>query len=139
MRILLDANYYLQYLLYRQRKTALDNIMTAVFTGRLRLLLPEGTLTAFAQRIGDKHYLAERLTVKELHQLVYIIRLVAEEIPVIEAALPEVTRNPKSDLLLAYALIGEADFLVTGDEQLINLGVVGSLRIVTPAGLAARI
>ncbi len=42
-----------------------------------------------------------------------------------------VTRDPKDDYLLAYALVGKADYLVTGDEDLLELEQVDALKIVT--------
>lgn len=41
------------------------------------------------------------------------------------------TRDPKDDYLLAYALVGQADYLVTGDHDLLALQHVGDTQIVT--------
>lgn len=40
-------------------------------------------------------------------------------------------RDPEDDYLLAYALVGKADYLVTGDRDLLVLGSVGKTKIVT--------
>ena len=46
---------------------------------------------------------------------------------------PEVTIKDKSDLIIiASALTGSADLLVTGDKELLNLGNVENLEIVSP-------
>ena len=46
---------------------------------------------------------------------------------------PEVTLKDKSDLIIiASALSGTADLLVTGDKELLNLGNVENLEIVSP-------
>jgi putative PIN family toxin of toxin-antitoxin system len=46
---------------------------------------------------------------------------------------PEVTIKDKSDLIIiASALSGRADLLVTGDKELLNLGNVETLVIVSP-------
>src|SRR3712207_1493805 len=50
-------------------------------------------------------------------------------------ALPVHCRDPKDDPLLACALGGQADYLVTGDADLLTLDghpALGQLRIVTP-------
>jgi predicted nucleic acid-binding protein len=44
-----------------------------------------------------------------------------------------VTRDIKDDYLLAYALVGRADYLVTGGEDLLVLGDVEGVKIVRPA------
>jgi putative PIN family toxin of toxin-antitoxin system len=52
-------------------------------------------------------------------------------------ALPEGawSRDPDDDRVIACALAARADFLVTGDEDLLTLGEVESVRIVSPAEL----
>lgn len=46
------------------------------------------------------------------------------------------TRDPKDDYLIAYAVIGEADYLVTGDKDLLVLEQIAGVTIVTPARFA---
>ena len=43
------------------------------------------------------------------------------------------SRDPKDDLFIELAIDGNADFLVTGDQDLLVLQRVGRTRIVTPA------
>jgi putative PIN family toxin of toxin-antitoxin system len=49
-------------------------------------------------------------------------------------------RDPNDAFLLAMAIIGEADFLVTGDRRagLLQRGSIGRARIVTPAAFCAK-
>jgi putative PIN family toxin of toxin-antitoxin system len=42
-------------------------------------------------------------------------------------------RDPKDLMVIECALSGQADFIVTGDQDLLVLGSVGLLQIVTPA------
>jgi len=48
---------------------------------------------------------------------------------------PTCTRD---DYLVAYALVGGADYLVTGDADLLVLARVGEVKIVTPPGCSSR-
>jgi putative PIN family toxin of toxin-antitoxin system len=43
-----------------------------------------------------------------------------------------VTRDPKDDPVVACAVEGEADYIVSGDRDLLVLGVYEGVRIVTP-------
>ena len=45
---------------------------------------------------------------------------------------PAYTRNPKDDKSVACALVGDANYLITEDKELLILEVVGDVRIVTP-------
>jgi putative PIN family toxin of toxin-antitoxin system len=46
--------------------------------------------------------------------------------------LPGVSRDPKDDPLVACAVEGAADYLVSGDEDLLDLGTHENTRVVTP-------
>lgn len=50
-----------------------------------------------------------------------------------------VTRGPNDDHLLAYAVVGEADYLVTGDKDLLVIQRVGDVKIITPVDFASLI
>ncbi len=46
--------------------------------------------------------------------------------------LPGVTRDPKDDPLVACAVEGAADYLVSGDRDLLDLGETENILMVTP-------
>ena len=46
--------------------------------------------------------------------------------------LPGVTRDPKDDPVVACAVEGEAEFIVSGDRDLLVLGTYQQVRVVTP-------
>lgn len=80
------------------------------------------------------------------------IRLAAAEIEMILAALltetevvpghlqlPGVTRDPKDDAIVACAQEGRADYLVSGDQDLLVLDEYEGIRVVTPRRFAERL
>jgi putative PIN family toxin of toxin-antitoxin system len=46
--------------------------------------------------------------------------------------LPGVTRDPKDDAIVACAVEGKADYIVSGDQDLLVLGEYETVRVVTP-------
>ena len=50
--------------------------------------------------------------------------------------LPGVTRDPKDDPLVACTAEGAADYLVSGDADLLDLGKHRNIRVVTPREFA---
>lgn len=62
------------------------------------------------------------------------VRRLAEEVTLVEPEpLPVgICRDPDDDAILATALAAEADYLVTGDQDLLVLERYASARIVTP-------
>ncbi len=132
MRVLLDANIFISFLLHPQRQSPSARLIRAALIGRYTLLLPEAMLVEFRDRVRSKPYLAGRIDPADLDDLAAILLIAAEVVPAIAAPIPAITRDPKDDCLLAYAVVGEADFLVTGDEDLLALGQVGTMQIMTP-------
>jgi putative PIN family toxin of toxin-antitoxin system len=49
-----------------------------------------------------------------------------------ELELPGVTRDPKDDAVVACAVEGEADYIVSGDGDLLVLGEYAGIEVVTP-------
>ena len=74
--------------------------------------------------------LKNKIKKEELEEFVRILLKTGEVIPAIKEEIPAVTRDPKDDYLLAYALVGEIDFLVSGDKDLLVLKKVGGVRMV---------
>ncbi|MEA3350518.1 MAG: putative toxin-antitoxin system toxin component, PIN family [Chloroflexota bacterium] len=139
MRVLLDANLFISYLLNPDRDSPVTRVVKAGVGGEYTLLLPAALLEEFSRRISTKPYLAERIAPTDLEQLNAILSTVAEIIPKIKQPIPAVTRDPKDDYLLAYALVGQADYLVSGDQDLLELHRAGKCQIVNPRAFADEI
>lgn len=132
MRALLDANVFISYLLNPAGGSAVDTVLEASLSGEFTLVVPDELLQEFVRRVTTKKYLAQRITADGLAALVRALLTVAERIPAIPDEIPAIARDPKDDYLLAYALVGLADYLVTGDDDLLSLRTVGRVRIVSP-------
>ncbi len=132
MRVLLDANVLISYLLVAQQST-ISTIVEAAFQRHFTLLIPEELLTELVQTVKNKPHLTKRITHQEVDRLANSLLAVAEFLPPIAEDIAAISRDPADDYLLAYALIGRADYLVTGDDDLLSLGEIGGLRIARPA------
>lgn len=133
MRVMLDTNIFISYLLLPQGDTPPNVIVEAALAGLVTLLIAGDGLTELARRVATKPYLARRIEAGDVEVLVEALLTSAEVIPVLEEALPAVSRDRKDDYLLAYAAVGQADFLVTGDDDLLSLGTVEGVAIIRPA------
>ena len=60
------------------------------------------------------------------------IRAAATVVPVFPEDVRRVTGDPEDDAVLATARLGQADYLVTGDQELLMLGSYEGVRIVRP-------
>lgn len=132
MRVLLDANLFISYLLTPNRGSPIVTIVDTALSAGFVLLLPEDLLEEFFQAIAKHRHLKDRITEEGSRRLGRLLLEVAETIPKIAEDVPAVTRDPKDDYLLAYAFVGQADILVTTDDDLLSLGQVEQVRILRP-------
>lgn len=132
MRVLLDTNVLISYLLVPRPDSPLSVVIRDALEGRFTLLLTPDLVREFTHKIRTKPYLARRISPTQADRFIAALSAVAEIVPPITGAIPSVVRDPKGDYLLAYALLGRADYLVTGDRDLLVLDRVEQLRIVTP-------
>ncbi len=135
MRTFLDANILISYLLNPEGENPINAVVEAAFIGEFTLLAADPPYEELIGKVGTKPWLARRITSSDAARLVDTLRAIAEMVPTIVEAIPPVTRDPKDDYLLAYALVGRADYLVTGDEDLVTAYELATPYEMTVTGL----
>lgn len=81
--------------------------------------------------------IASRLRLEETELNLILAALLSEaEVTPGLVELPGVTGDPKDDPLLACAVEGNADYLVSGDRDLLDLGEYEGIQIVSPRQFA---
>ena len=105
-------------------ETALTHAYTLLITAQLIAEAHEKTST--------KPYLAARISRAEVSALTDVLTATAETIPELEERLPEVGNDRNDDYLFAHALLGRADYLVSGDVGVLRVGRIAEVRIVSP-------
>lgn len=133
MRVLPDANILISYLLPSSQTNAVSAIMEAAYSGRITLLVSDDLIREVVESIKTKPRLAKRITPQEADELAGALLELAEVLPPLTESIPSVSRDPKDDYLLAHALIGQADYLISRDQDLLTLEQVDGVKIVDPA------
>jgi uncharacterized protein len=132
MRVILDTNIIISALVSPSENSPASQIVQAFFWQKFVLLLPEELLAEFVRTVIEKRRLRKRVTVRHIETLVQLLTSGGEIIPPISEKIPAVTRDPKDDYLPAYALSGKAHYLVTGDQDLLQLKQIGPVKIISP-------
>src|SRR5207253_3689994 len=117
------------YLLTPNRAGVVASIVAAALRAEFTLLLPEDLLTEIRDVTQNKPYLATRIAPDAMEQLVAHLLSVSELIAMHHEQIPHICRDVKDDYLLAYAVVGQADYLVSGDKDLLVLREVEGVRI----------
>lgn len=73
----------------------------------------------------------------DVDEIVRLISLVSRVVEPAEAL--DLVRDPDDNRVLEAGLAGEADVIVTGDADLLDLGTVGGIRVLTASDLLAEL
>lgn len=123
-RIIIDTNLWISFLLSKNTR-GLDQVFA---DSSLILLFSKELLDEFIEVIG-RPKLKKYFNKVDLQNLLVQIDLHAEFINV--SSNVELCRDPKDNFLISLALDGNANFLLTGDNDLLVLKKVGKTQIIT--------
>jgi len=137
LRALLDANLLISFLLAAGGTSPPVRLIVAAFNRGFILLLPDEVIEEVVRRSASKPYLARRIDKTEAEQFLAELGAAAERLPRLLERVAKMSRDPKDDYLIAHAIAAQADYLVSGDKDLLVLGQVDGVRIVSPADFLA--
>ena len=126
LKIVLDTNILVSALVFGGKpKTVLE----AVIEGRARLILSDPLLEELKGVLeGSKFRYPQKATQVILDSLILIADVVT---PLVE--IHHITRDPDDNRVLECAIEGHADFIVSGDLDLLDLGEFNGIPIESPA------
>ncbi len=105
-------------------------LLQAWLEGRYVLALSPIILVELG-RTFQQPYFQRRLTIRQRDNDLALLRRKAEQVA-IAVQVQGIATHPEDDQILATAVSSSADFLVTGDGQLLRLGSYEGIAVVTP-------
>jgi uncharacterized protein len=128
MKVLFDTNVWISYLLSPEQTSPIVALVDAAVE-RFPLVVPPPLMDELRQ-IREKPRLRTRIRTEQVEHLIEILTAIGE-VPTLSAEeMQSISRNAKDDYLIAYGLVAGADYLVSGDKDLVVLDKVDTLRIV---------
>lgn len=124
MRLILDTNLWISFLISSNYEK-LDELL---FNQKCELLFSEELLEEFVA-VAKRPKLRKYISKDELEDILETIDEIAEFINV-SSEIKE-CRDPKDNFLLSLAVDGKADYLLTGDKDLLILKKIGDTEIKT--------
>jgi uncharacterized protein len=133
VRIVLDTNVLVSALLSPGSVPGI--VLSRWTTDSYEMLVSEPLLAEYLRvlerpRLQDKH----RKEQKEIHALIARFRVDGVLVEP-DTGIRVVRADPDDDIVVATAVAGEADYIVSGDRHLLELGILEGIRVVTPAVL----
>jgi len=124
IRVVIDTNVMVSFLIGKRLRKLKDRLSDSTIKLLLtKQLIDELKLVTSRPKLRkyfDKH------DVNELIELISIIGLTYDIYDI-----PNICRDPKDDFLLSLCQIGKADYLVTGDNDLLDLAGYKETKIIT--------
>ena len=123
-RIILDTNLWISFLISNK----LSRIDGPLYKGKIRILFSQELLEEFIE-VTSRPKFHKYFSFHDITNLLRLFDSYGELVTVTSRL--KICRDSKDNFLLNLALDGKADFLVTGDNDLLGLGKVGKTKIVT--------
>ena len=99
------------------------------------LLVSEATMGELADVLARPKF-DPYVSIEERQQFLLLLGRIVEMVPILHRI--RACRDPSADKFLEVAVNGEADFLISGDRDLVELHAFRGIPIVTPAEFLAR-
>lgn len=133
LRALLDTNLFISYLRSLASGSPAVRSVEAAFNRLVVLLLPAEVVDEVVRRITTKPYLTRPIASNDIVELVLGLGAVGEVLPRLVGPAAAIGRDRNDDFLIAQAIAGRADVLVSGDKDLLVRDRVDGVRVVSPA------
>jgi len=136
MRAVLDTNLLVSYLLTHHPPIA--TIIDGFLAQDEFVMVTAPELLAELDRVLTYPKLQRYYTDEERTRFVALVMALGEVVDLPETV-PRICRDPDDDRLIACAVVGEADVIVSGDNDLLALERVGDIPILTAAQFLAML
>ena len=130
IRAVLDTNLLVSYLLTHRPPIA--TLIEDLLAKDEFIMVTSPELLAELDRVLTYPKLQRYYTAEERTRFVALVMALSEVVDLPDT-LPRICRDPDDDRLIACAVVGEADVILSGDDDLLALERVGGIPILTAA------
>jgi len=129
IRVVIDSNVFIRYLI--RPSSAIRSLIEDLWLDDKIVVVTAPELVDELNQVFQREALRAYIHPTESQAILEIIELKTEILPPL-GTLPSFTRDPKDDKFVACAIAGKADYLITEDKDLLDLGSIAELQILTP-------
>jgi putative PIN family toxin of toxin-antitoxin system len=137
MRVVVDTNLLVSYLI--AHRSPMAEIMDAHLTRGDFTLLTAPVLLEELDRVLQYPRLHRYYDAETRVRFVALVAALGEIVDLPDEAPPRICRDPADDWVIACAYAGNADGIVSGDRDLLDLGQVGRISILSARQFLERI
>jgi len=124
LKVIIDTNLWISFLITKSH-SQIDNLL---INKKIRIVFSEELLTEFFDVI-QRPKLNKYFSPNDIKELLDMFDFYGDLVKVKSRI--EQCRDPKDNFLLSLAVDSKADYLLTGDNDLLEIGQIGKTRIQT--------
>jgi uncharacterized protein len=124
LKIIIDTNLWISFLITK----SYNRIDDLIIGKKIRIVFSEELLSEFIEVI-QRPELAKYFTKNDLEELLELFDFYGDFIEV-KSRIKQ-CRDPKDNFLLSLAIDSKADYLLTGDNDLLEIKEIGKTKILT--------
>ena len=123
-KVIVDTNLLISFLIGKELQTHKDLIVTK----RIKLITTDQLIHEL-KSVTSREKLKKYFDQNKVSELISLLDVVSDKVKI--KKIEPICRDPKDDFLLALSKESKADFLITGDKDLLDIGVYGRTEILT--------
>jgi putative PIN family toxin of toxin-antitoxin system len=123
-KVIIDTNIWISFLIGKE----LQNLRDLIANERIKLILTDQLIDEI-KIVTSREKLKKYFHPDKVAELISLLNIISEKIKI--KKIQQICRDPKDDFLLALAKGSKADFLVTGDKDLLEIRLYGKTKILT--------
>ncbi|MEI6409677.1 MAG: putative toxin-antitoxin system toxin component, PIN family [Bacteroidota bacterium] len=125
MRVLIDSNLWISALISRSMRVRIERLIA---DDRLEILADAKLFTEI-EEVAARPKFSKYLNAPLVSDFIQILR---ERVLIVETKSEvHVCRDPNDDFLLAICLDGDAEYLISGDSDLLSIGLFSKTQILS--------
>jgi len=123
-RVIVDTNIWISFLIGKKLKSLKQHIVSK----KVRLITTDQLLLEI-KLVTQRPHLRKYFPKDKVETLIKLLQIIAENNKL--KKIPSICRDPKDDFLLELAKASKADYLITGDKDLLVLRRYGKTEIIS--------
>lgn len=125
IRVIFDTNIWISFLIGKR----LASIKTYISSGQIIIITTDQLITEL-EKVTSREKLKKYFPNKNVLELLELLEIIAEKVEIKPTYY--LSRDPKDNFLLDLIHFSKADYLVTGDKDLLEHNPFKTAKIITP-------
>ncbi len=123
-KVIIDTNLWISFLIGKE----LQNLKDLIIEEKVRLITTDQLITEL-KVVTARPKLQKYFDQEKVAELISFLNIVSKKIKI--KNIEQIYRDPKDDFLLSLSKSSKADYLITGDKDLLALGIFARTEILT--------